>query len=142
MNDRPALSAHGRGGPDSRPVAFSACNPRNLRSIMKRIAYTVCATLPDEETAGEFVAWLEGGHIQEVISGGAHSAMIVRMDHEGASQDQRGARPRIEVRYIFLTREAFDRYVLLHAPRLRAEGLRRFPTERGIAFSRSVGEIL
>jgi hypothetical protein len=104
---------------------------------MKRIAYTVTATLPDEATAREYIAWLEGGHIDQVIEGGAHSAIIVRMDHDNA-----GDLPRIEVRYIFSTREVFDRYVREHAPRLRADGLKRFGPERRINFARSVGEIV
>jgi hypothetical protein len=104
---------------------------------MKRIAYTVTATLPDEATAREYIAWLEGGHIDQVIEGGAHSAMIVRTDPDNA-----GDLPRIEVRYIFSTREVFERYVREHAPRLRAEGLRKFGPERKIGFARSVGEIV
>jgi hypothetical protein len=44
--------------------------------------------------------------------------------------------------YIFTTRELFDRYVSTFAPALRADGLKRFPPERGITFERLVGEIV
>lgn len=105
---------------------------------MARILYTVTATLPDDRAAGEYTAWLEDGHIDEVIRGGAHSAMIVRLLPEpGADQN-----PRVAAQYVFATRELFDHYIERHAPGLRAEGLKRFPPERGIAFQRTVGEIL
>lgn len=103
---------------------------------MTRILYVVTATLPDEATAREYVAWLEDGHVDQVINGGAHSGMIVRLD--GAA----GERPRVETHYVFSTREMFDQYVAKHAPALRAEGLKKFPAERGIVFERRLGEIV
>ena len=106
---------------------------------MTQIAYTVTATLPDEATAREYVSWLEGGHIDAVISRGARSAMIVRLDPEPA--DPPGP-IQVEVRYIFATRELFDRYVAVHAPTLRADGLQRFGPSRGIQFARRIGTIL
>lgn len=101
--------------------------------MAKRILYTVTATLPDEPTAAEYVAWLEDGHVDEVIAAGAHSGMIVRLE---------GSPIRVQTQYVFSTRETFDRYVQREAPALRAEGLKRFPPERGIAFSREIGEII
>jgi hypothetical protein len=44
-----------------------------------------------------------------------------------------------ESRYDFPSREAFDRYEREHAPRLRAEGLRLFPTEHGVHYRRTTG---
>ena len=102
---------------------------------MIRICYMVIATLPDEATAREYTSWLEDGHVDAVISGGAHSAMIVRLE-------PKDGRPRIMTQYIFPTRELFDRYVSQFAPALRADGLKRFPPERGIAFERTIGEIV
>lgn len=99
---------------------------------MARIFYGVTATLPDRATADEYVAWLEDGHIDQIRSHGAHSAMIVRLEGEPA---------RVETQYVFATRELFDRYVAKHAPALRAEGLKWFPPERGVRFERRVGEI-
>lgn len=103
---------------------------------MTAIAYTVRATLPDDAAADRYISWLEDGHIDAVIKGGAHSAMIVRLDREGP-----GDRPRVEVRYIFSTRAAFEGYVREHAPALRADGLKHFGPESGVAFERSTGEV-
>jgi hypothetical protein len=102
---------------------------------MIRICYMVIATLPDTATAEEYVTWLEDGHVDAVISHGAHSAMIVRLEPAAT-------RPRVMTQYIFTTRELFDRYVSTFAPALRADGLKRFPPERGITFERLVGEIV
>ncbi len=102
---------------------------------MTRICYMVVATLPDENTEAEYVSWLEDGHVDAVISHGAHSAMIVKLE-------PKEGRPRVMTQYIFTTRPGFDRYVAEHAPALRADGLRRFPLERGIVFERTVGEIV
>lgn len=105
---------------------------------MQRIAYTVRATCPSAALAAEYIAWLEDGHLDAVIAGGAHSAMIVRLDPAVPVQSH----IHVETRYVFATRELFDRYVANSAPALRAEGLRRFPAERGITFDRTVGVIL
>jgi hypothetical protein len=42
---------------------------------------------------------------------------------------------------VFASPSAFTNYLRTAAPGLRAEGLRRFPTERGIRLERRVGEI-
>ncbi len=101
------------------------------------IAYTVSAAFPDEALREEYIAWLEDGHVDAVIAGGAHSAAIVRLDRERPSEPIA-----VEVRYVFSTREVLEKYVEEFAPGLRAEGLKRFPAERGIVFRRAVGEIL
>ena len=101
--------------------------------MSEAIAYTVTATFTDCKVAEEWVAWLQGGHIEEVIKGGAISAEIVRFDGDDC---------RYEVRYHFASREAFGAYEQLHAPRLRAEGLAKFPTSRGITYARSTGSVL
>jgi hypothetical protein len=102
---------------------------------MPAIAYSVIATLPDEATASEYTAWLRDGHVDAVVQAGAHSGMIVRIREPGAPIQ-------VETRYIFATRGLFDRYVEHTAPRLRGEGLVRFPASRGVTFERRVGEIL
>ncbi len=104
---------------------------------MSAIAYTVSATLPDDDTAARYIAWLEDGHIDAVIKGGAHSAMIVRMERESPTDP-----PRVETRYIFATRAAFETYVQHHAPALRAEGLKLFGPASGVRFARSIGQVL
>ena len=95
----------------------------------------VVATLPDQTTEREYVAWLEDGHVDSVIEHGAHSAMIVRLEAVNGKQ-------RVMTQYIFPTRELFDRYVSQFAPALRADGLKRFPPARGITFERTTGEIV
>lgn len=99
------------------------------------IAYSVIATLPDRATADEYVTWLRDGHIQQVIAGGALRGDIVRIT-DPATPAQ------IESRYVFANRQAFDRYTQTTAPALRADGLRRFPPERGVTFQRRLGEVV
>ncbi|MBC7834442.1 MAG: DUF4286 family protein [Phycisphaerales bacterium] len=101
-----------------------------------RIAYGVTATFPDQATADDYVAWLEDGHVDAVIAGGAHSALIVRLD-----LDKPGDPPRVQTMYVFSTRELYNEYVRLHAPALRAEGIKRFGN-KGVSFQRVVGEIV
>jgi hypothetical protein len=103
---------------------------------MKRICYMVTATLPDEDVLADYLAFLEDGHVDAVVSHGAHSAMIVRLEPAP------GAPLRVMTQYIFPTRELFDRYIEHFAPALRADGLRRFPPERGVRFERAIGEIV
>ena len=100
---------------------------------MSRIAYTVICTITSAEKAASWLAWLQGGHVQEVIAGGALSAEIIRRDDVPQAY---------EIRYIFPDREAYDSYIREHAPRLREEGLKRFPPEDGFSYSRTVGEII
>jgi hypothetical protein len=94
------------------------------------VSYTVGVTFPDETVAEEWLAWLRGGHIADVIAGGAVEGEVFRM-----------AGPEIsyEVRYWFPSMEVFTRYEQEFAPKLRAEGQKLFPTSRGIAYRRSTG---
>jgi hypothetical protein len=107
------------------------------RAGMTSVYYAVTATLPDEATADEYVAWLEDGHVDAVIKGGAHSGMIVRL-----APDPPGSRPQVMTQYIFPTRPVFDRYVAVHAPKLREEGASKFGPDRGVSMSRRVGEVV
>lgn len=107
---------------------------------MPRIAYTVTARIPGQALAAEYIQWLEGGHVDAVVAGGAESGMIVRLDPaEGESGE---GTVEVETRYIFPSREAFDWYVEHVAPRLRAEGTARFGRERGIRFERRTGVVV
>jgi 8-oxo-dGTP pyrophosphatase MutT (NUDIX family) len=92
--------------------------------------YTVGATFTEQAVADEWLAWLNGGHIAEVLAGGACDAEIVALE---------GATIAYEVRYHFPSRHAFAVYERDHAPRLRAEGLRLFPPERGVTYRRGTG---
>lgn len=100
------------------------------------IAYTVTCEFTDPAVAEEWVQWLRDEHLREVCEAGALDAEVVRFNREEASAT------RCEVRYHFASREAFAAYERDHAPRLRAAGLRRFPLERGLRYSRSTGEIV
>ncbi len=95
------------------------------------IRYTVACTFVDANVARDWLAWLENGHLADVCACGAVSAEAVQMDGPGITY---------EARYLFPSREAFDGYERDHAPRLRAEGLEKFPLDLGLSYRRSVGE--
>lgn len=99
---------------------------------MAEFHYTVEATFTDPAVAEEWVAWLRDGHIADVMRGGALDARVVRLD---------GAELVFQVHYRFASRESFAHYERAFAPALRAEGLARFPTSRGVGYRRSVGDI-
>ena len=105
-----------------------ACRP------MPEIAYTVTATLPDEQTEQAYLRWLREGHVRAVINAGASSGLIVSLD------DPAGSR-RVQARYLFPSRDALDDYVRERAAALRADGLRLFPPESGISFERETGVV-
>ncbi len=118
-------------------VQSQASGRLGYAAAMSAIAYTVRAHCPDPQTAREYARWLRDGHLDRVIAGGALSATVLLLDPPAAA-----APSTIEVRYLFPTRERLDRYLKEFAPALRAEGLQRFPPERGITYERTVGEIL
>ncbi|MFL5329701.1 MAG: DUF4286 family protein [Gemmataceae bacterium] len=86
-----------------------------------------------QQCAQAWLSWLNDGHVAEVLAGGATTSQVVRLDGEPNS---------FAVIYQFPSREVFAAYERDHAPRLRAEGLRRFPTDRGVRYRRSVGEVV
>ncbi|MCB0216747.1 MAG: DUF4286 family protein [Chloroflexi bacterium] len=100
-------------------------------------AYTVHASFEgsDPGLIDAWIAWLAEGHLAEVLAAGALEASVLRLD------DAAGTPPRCEARYRFPSRAAFEAYLRDSAPRLRAEGLARFPPESGIRYARSQGEI-
>jgi hypothetical protein len=100
---------------------------------MNAVAYTVAVEFRDPALAARWLEWLRGGHIADVLAGGATTAEIVHMDGTVASY---------EVRYHFPSREVFATYEKEHAPRLRADGLRLFPPDRGVSYRRTVGVVL
>jgi hypothetical protein len=105
---------------------------------MPAVVYSVCATFPVEELAREYVAWLTEGqpsHVAQVLTGGASEGTVWR--EVGAA-----GRRRILARYVFPSRESFDRYVREFAPSLRAEGLARFGPDKGVSMERSVSEVM
>lgn len=111
------------------------------RPGMTRVFYAVTATLPDEAMAREYVEWLEGGHVRQVIEGGAESGFVVRVsrrDGDGLSPEAR----QVMSVYIFPTREHFERYERLAAPALREDGRRKFGPERGVSMARTLGDVV
>lgn len=97
------------------------------------LCYTVSVTLPEATTADRFVAWLRGGHIAEVLAGGAIAATIQLRDGDPITFD---------IMYQFPSRAAFDVYEREHAPRLREEGRQMFPPADGIVYQRNVAEVI
>ena len=47
-----------------------------------------------------------------------------------------------EVRYAFPNEATFRHYETHYAPRLREEGLARFPTSRGVRYARTTGSVI
>lgn len=99
---------------------------------MTAFSYVVHATFEDSAVREEWIAWLRDGHAAEVMGGGAVSAEVIRLDGEVLAA---------EARYRFGSREAFRRYEREVAPTLRADGLARFPPERGVRYLRSTGDV-
>ena len=93
-------------------------------------AYTVTAKFEGEAVAREYAAWLEHGHLQLVIDGGAREATFVQVTPT-----------HFEVRYLFADEAAFRAYEAGPAVPLRADGLARFPASRGVAMSRATGVV-
>lgn len=114
---------------------------------MPAILYTVRTTCPSVQVRGRYLAWLSPNHIAQVLAGGATSARIVLPlpdDRSGQTLagQQAGTVPAIvETQYTFPSRKAFDTYVRIHAPALRADGLKHFPPESGLTYERQVAEI-
>ncbi len=103
---------------------------------MPPVVYSVCATLPGEDLARAYIAWPTAGHpshVDQVVAGGAS---------EGTAWREVGVDgpPRVMARYVFPSREAFDRYVRDVAPVLRAEGMAKFGSQTGVFMERSVSE--
>ena len=94
-------------------------------------AYTVHAVFDEQAVADEWAAWLRNGHFADVMAGGAHGAELVQR-----------APLELEARYWFADAAAFTKYEQQSAPKLRAEGLAKFPASRGVRMSRSLGEVL
>lgn len=110
---------------------------------MPAFIYTVTATIPASDpasgasTAREFIDWLTGGHTAEVIEGGATSATVITLDPD---PDEQSPPMRIETRYRFPSRAAFDAYEAGPAIPLREDGRSRFGGR--VAFERRVGEAI
>jgi hypothetical protein len=103
---------------------------------MPQILYTVRATCKDVPQRGRYLAWLSPNHVLELMKSGASGARIVLPDRANDT-----APAIVETQYTFPSRRAFDDYVRLHAPALRADGLKHFPPDSGITYERQIAEI-
>ena len=103
---------------------------------MPTILYTVRATCPSLQVRGRFLSWLTPSHVLEVMAGGATAVRIVLPDRESDS-----AQAVVETQYVFPSRKAFDDYIRDHASALRTDGLKHFPPESGVTYTRQVAEI-
>ncbi len=100
--------------------------------------YEVCATFTDSALADEWLKWMGDEHIADLLKAGALSGRAVRLDAEHSSES---TVTRLVAQYEFKDRAAFDAYIRDHAPRLRAEGLKRFPADQ-VSYQRRAGEIV
>lgn len=104
---------------------------------MKCLLYIVVATLPDQATAQEYLAWLESGHVDKVVAGGAQSGKVVRLE---PATGQPPGQVQVMTLYVFASQELFDRYERDFAPALREEGKSLF-LNRGVSFTRSLIDV-
>ncbi len=93
-------------------------------------AYTVTAKFEDAKVCDEYRAWLEGGHMQHVIEGGAREATLIQVTPT-----------HLEMRYLFVDEAGFKAYEAGPAVPLRADANARFPVSRGIKMSRATGVV-
>src|SRR5476649_187076 len=103
---------------------------------MPAILYTVRATCPSVQVRGRVLAWLAPNHLLQVKAGGATTMRVVLPDR--ASETTPAV---VETQYVFPSRTAFDTYLRVHAPALRADAVKHFPPESGVSFERQVAEI-
>ena len=98
--------------------------------------YMVTAIIANHEYANEYVAWLKGGHVQDVVNrGGALTGEVVVLD----SSD---GRIHVQSLYLFPSRSSFDGYQTGAAVELRAEGKRLFVDTNKVAeWQRATGEV-
>ena len=99
------------------------------------MAYTVTATLPDARTLSAYLDWLRSSHVQAVVAAGALEGRIVQLVEPADPL-------RVETRYVFASRAAFEAYERDSAPALRAEGLSRFGPASGVVFTRTLGRVV
>jgi hypothetical protein len=100
--------------------------------------YSVRSHFTNAATRAEFIGWLAGGHLADLVKAGALDAELVELEPErDGSGDAPGDVPGdVESRYHFASREAYEAYAAGPAVALRAEGMAKFPPERGITMTR------
>lgn len=128
-----------RFGPDTgKGVTFTRAMGRQCLRVgpvdPAPVLYSVTAHLPDDAVAEEFLQWLRGGHVADMVAAGALWACVVQQQMDGPG----GA---ITSMYGFKDEGAFQTYLSDEAPRMRGEGLALFgpATGKGVTFTRSLG---
>lgn len=114
---------------------FAAAHGRYNRT-MAAILYTVRTLCRDLAQRGRYLSWLTPGHVAQVLAAGATSVRIVLPDRGDDTEPAL-----VETQYVFPSRKAFDTYERDHAPTLRADGLKHFPSGSGVTTTRQVAEI-
>ena len=105
-----------------------------------RFLYAVRSRFANHGVRAEFIAWLAGGHLADVVQAGALNAELVELEPDG---DRGADAPAdVESRYHFASRDAYEAYAAGPAVALRAEGAARFPVERGIVMTRGFARSL
>lgn len=104
------------------------------RAVAMPILYEVNAEFIDPAIADAWVAWILAEHILDVVRAGATCGQLIRIEGDDGV-------PRFSVQYQFESRDELDCYLRDHSPRLRDEGIRRFPLEK-VRYTRRVGEFL
>ena len=99
---------------------------------MHSVVYEVAARFTDQSTADAWVAWMLTEHIADVVRAGAERGRVIRLDETPLCY---------VAQYEFSTAEALTNYLSQHAPRLRAEGLKRFSPDR-VQYTRRTGVVV
>ncbi len=101
--------------------------------------YSVRCEFGGDDPAGDpglvdrWVDWMQTAHIPDVLQAGALSAELIRIESD---------RSCFIVNYQFESAIAFASYERDHAPRLRNDSLREFPSEVGLSYWRTCGEVV
>ena len=95
--------------------------------------YIVRCTFENGAVAERWLRWLVDEHFADVCAAGAMDAEAIRLDSLDSIV--------CEARYHFMDRASFEKYERHDAPRLRAEGLRKFPLELGLKYERFTGDV-
>lgn len=91
-------------------------------------AYTVGMQFQSAPCRLHWQHWLLEEHLRDVLRAGALRAELVELSETA-----------LEARYLFADADAYAAYERDHAPRLRAEGLRKATETGEVTFVRSTG---
>lgn len=103
---------------------------------MTSVRYVVRGTLASPSFLEDYLSWLQGGHVQDVIAlGKALSAEVIVLDVVD------GGSVMVETSYEFSDRAALEAYFAGPAIELRKDGVERWVETGKATFSRTIGEI-